>query len=160
MSRPGLVARLVSGGQTGVDRAALDAAVRLGLEYAGWCPQGGWAEDLPTPPGLLARFPRLRETATDDPAERTRLNVRDSDATLVLWPPGVRSPGTTTTVDVAEQLGRPVLVVPTGEVDRARAWLGALGRGLVLSVAGPRESESPGVHAAALADLCALLADG
>lgn len=151
------VACVVSGGQTGVDRAALDAALRLGLPYAGWCPSGGWAEDLPTPPGLLTDYPRLRETGSTDPAERTRLNVRDSDATLVVWPRGVRSPGTAATVEVAEQLGRPVLVVATGEVERARAWLGALARPVVLNVAGPRESEAPGVHGSALADLCAVL---
>ena len=80
--------RIVSGGQTGVDRAALDVAIELGIPYGGWCPRGGWAEDMPAPPGLLSRYPLLRETAGSDPAERTRLNVRDSDATLVLCPGG------------------------------------------------------------------------
>ena len=73
---------IVSGGQTGVDRAALDAAIARGIAYGGWCPQGGWAEDCPEPPGVLARYPLLRETPSADPAQRTEWNVRDSDASL------------------------------------------------------------------------------
>ena len=75
---------IVSGGQSGVDRAALDVAVARGIDYAGWCPRGGWAEDLTEPPGLLARYPHLRETPSADPAQRTEWNVRESDATLIL----------------------------------------------------------------------------
>ena len=48
---------IVSGGQTGVDRAALDVAIELGIPYRGWCPKGGWAEDMPNPPGVLALYP-------------------------------------------------------------------------------------------------------
>jgi hypothetical protein len=63
------VARLVSGGQSGVDRAALDAALAAGLPHGGWCPAGGWVEDLPTPPG-----PRASEqpagTAAPSPCSR------------------------------------------------------------------------------------------
>ena len=51
------VTRIVSGGQTGADRAALDIAIELGIAYGGWCPAGGWAEDFPEPPGLLAFYP-------------------------------------------------------------------------------------------------------
>jgi hypothetical protein len=51
--------KLLSGGQSGVDRAALDAALARGIEYGGWCPRGGWAEDFQRPPGLLARYPKL-----------------------------------------------------------------------------------------------------
>ena len=54
--------RIRSGGQSGVDRAALDYAVRHNLQYVGWCPRGGWAEDFTTPPGLLVRFPHMIET--------------------------------------------------------------------------------------------------
>ena len=143
------VARIVSGGQTGVDRAALDVAIELGLPYGGWCPRGGWAEDMPTPPGLLARYPRLRETPSADPAERTRLNVRDSSVTLIVRG-GVRSAGTDLTERHAQQLHRPYLVTegeaPEDIEDVAR-WLGSLSPPIVLNVAGPRESEQPGVHA-------------
>src|SRR6185437_15218992 len=105
--------RIVSGGQSGVDRAALDVALELGLPYGGWCPRGGWAEDLPVPPGLLARYPLLRETPAAEPAQRTRWNVRDSDATLILLagaPPAPDS-GTALTLATAVRLGRPVAVV-------------------------------------------------
>lgn len=140
-----LIVRVVSGGQTGVDRAALDAAVELGLAYGGWCPAGGWAEDHPDPPGLLADYPALRETASADPGVRTRLNVRESDATLVVGG-GVASPGTDLTLATAARLGRPHLI--TEDAEAALAWLTSLGRGLTLNVAGPRESEQPGVYAA------------
>lgn len=144
MSEP-LIATVVSGGQTGVDRAALDAAIAAGIEYGGWCPLGGWAEDLPTPPGLLVLYPRLQEAPSPDPAERTRLNVRDSDATLVVRRPSVTSLGTDLTVAVARELGRPMLVT-TGDVEDVMAWLAGLGTRLTLNVAGPRESHDPGIY--------------
>ena len=75
---------IVSGGQTGVDRAALDVAIELGIRYRGWCPKGGWAEDRPNPPGLLALYPQLRETPEADPHQRTEWNVRDCDCLMVL----------------------------------------------------------------------------
>jgi hypothetical protein len=145
MSGSPRVVRIVSGGQTGVDRAALDAARSLGIAIGGWCPAGGWAEDLLEPPGLLALFPELRETPSSDPSQRTEWNVRDSDATLVLTRGGARSPGTTVTVDFAAQLERPHLVVDVGEPALVDGWLRQLGRGLVLNVAGPRESQAPGI---------------
>jgi hypothetical protein len=154
------VKRVVSGGQTGADRAALDAAITLGLPYGGWCPAGGWAEDLPSPPGLLARYPALREAPAGPHSTRTRWNVRDSDATLVLaLTCGARSPGTGLTVDVATALGRPVLVAGAADVAAVRAWLEPLGA-CVLNVAGPRESEEPGLYAAAYRMLCSALVSG
>ena len=72
--------KLLSGGQSGVDRAVLDVALARGIAYGGWCPKGGWAEDCPTPPGLLTKYPRLKETPLADPAQRTEWNVRDADA--------------------------------------------------------------------------------
>jgi hypothetical protein len=133
---------IISGGQSGVDRAALDVAIALGLPYSGWCPAGGAAEDLVTPPGLLAAYPRLRETATDGVAERTRLNVRDSTATLVVSPPELVAGGTLLTVDEVTRLARPCLVT-TGPAEPAREWLETLGAPCVLNVAGPRASEWP-----------------
>src|SRR5262249_20969313 len=76
--------KIISGGQTGVDRAALDVAIERGLAWGGWCPERGWAEDFPEPPGLLARYAHLRETPHSHPLQRTEWNVRDSDATLIL----------------------------------------------------------------------------
>jgi hypothetical protein len=154
MSSSAAVCRLVSGGQTGADRAALDVAIRLGIPYGGWCPRGGRAEDLPDSPGLLRTYPELVETPTTDSAVRTEWNVRDSDATLLLTDrPESLSGGTALTRDLAVRLGRPVLVTSTSEVETVRAWLRELreqsGLPLVLNVAGPRESKEPGLYAAA-----------
>jgi hypothetical protein len=147
------VARIVSGGQTGVDRAALEFGRRTGIPIGGWCPAGGWAEDLPEPPGVLALFPELEESPSADPMQRTEWNVRDSDATLVLTRGGVRSPGTDATVQFAAQLDRPCLVVDVGEPVIIDGWLRQLGRGLVLDIAGPRESQAPGITRGARATL-------
>lgn len=140
------LARVVSGGQTGADRAALDWALRHGVEYGGWCPRGGIAEDGP---GLLGVYPALQETPTEDPDVRTAWNVRDSDATLVLVLPGTRpTGGSALTVREAERLGRPHLVAATDARAEVAAWLARLPTGTVLNVAGPRESTAPGIGAA------------
>lgn len=142
---PGLV--IVSGGQTGVDRAALDVAQALGVECGGWCPRGRRAEDGRIPD----RYP-LREAATPSYPERTRLNVRDSDATLILSSGEMRG-GTALTAREARGQRRPLLVVNldgTPDPDRIRAWLIA-NRVRVLNVAGPRESEREGTAARAAA---------
>lgn len=143
---PPRIDRLVSGGQTGADRAALDAAIAHGLPYGGWCPAGGWAEDHPAAPGLLAVYPALTATGSADPGERTRLNVRESHATLILRTPGARSPGTDLTRRTAAALDRPCLE-SAGDVDEILDWLDGLGPGLTLNVTGPRESEQPGLYA-------------
>lgn len=142
-----VVRRVVSGGQTGADRAALDAARAAGIAHGGWCPAGGLAEDLAEPPGLLARYPGLRETGTADAAERTVLNVRDSDATLAVVPSGAPVGGTLLAVQEASRLARPCLVTTGEDAEEVRAWLAALGEGITLNVAGPRESGHPGTYA-------------
>lgn len=153
------VARVVSGGQSGVDRAALDAARHLQLPYGGWCPAGGWAEDMPVPPGLLAHYPNLVPTHSAAPAVRTHRNVHDSDATLVLHP-GARcsSPGSSFTVVCARRLGRPFLVARLHKPDTVARWIGALHEVTTLNVAGPRESEAPGAYGTALDLLVHVLA--
>jgi len=135
--------RIISGGQTGADRAALDVALALGIPCGGWCPKGRWAEDGPIDP----RYP-LRETSGSDPGERTRRNVAEADATLIL----ARRPlggGTALTRSCAEKLGKVVLVIEPCASAAARAavagWL-AKHAPQVLNVAGPRESESPGIY--------------
>jgi hypothetical protein len=151
---------IVSGGQSGVDRAALDVAVARGLDYAGWCPRGGWAEDFPAPPGLLARYPKLRETPLADPAQRTEWNVRDADACLIVLDTdaggiGV-SRGTTLARELAHRYRRPLftadLAGPDTLTDTA-LWLRVQcvrrGADLKLAIGGPRESEAPGIYARA-----------
>src|SRR6202140_24126 len=76
--------KLLSGGQSGVDRAVLDVAIARGIDYGGWCPKDGWSEDLSAPPGLLAKYPSLKETPLPDPAQRTEWNVRDADACMIV----------------------------------------------------------------------------
>ncbi len=137
--------KVVSGGQTGVDRAALDAARTLGLPCGGWCPRDRRAED-----GLIAAIYPLVETPSTDYAQRTRWNVRDSDGTLVLTRGRVEG-GTAFTVAVARRRRRPLLVVDLAtEPDPVEAdrWVREAGIG-VLNVAGPRESQRPGIGAEA-----------
>lgn len=154
-------AKIISGGQTGPDRAALDAARDARVPYGGWCPKGGRAEDHPDPPGLLADYPKLTETGSAESSERTERNVRDSDGTLVIRRPGTASPGTDLTEEFARRYGRPCLTIdpddPAG-LRKARSFVETLGGGSTLNVAGPRESESPGIQAAARFLLDRLLA--
>lgn len=156
-----VIGRILSGGQTGSDRAALEVAIELGIPYGGWCPAGGWAEDLPEPPGLLNRYPLLTAAPGSDPDERTARNVRDGHATLVLMRGSHDSPGTELTIRAARSLGRPLAVIdvslPSAGGDIA-AFLAGLPPGAVLNVAGPRESEAPGIESLAHGILRAALA--
>jgi len=152
--------KILSGGQTGVDRAALDAAVAKKLPIGGWCPKGGWAEDLPEPPGLLAPYPQLRETPQAEPGQRTQWNVRDADRLMVLVDRAgiVVSPGSRAARDFAIRLGKPHIVLDLDATDaraRARAFLGEGGSSVC--IAGPRESEAPGIYAKTRAFLNAVL---
>jgi hypothetical protein len=162
---------IISGGQTGVDRAALDAALARGIPYGGWCPQGGWAEDCSQAPGVRVRYPELIETPLADPAQRTEWNVRDADASLVLVDAGgaAASRGTELARTLAARYGKPLLVLDVDAPDAAAqacAWLDALlnehhGSNLFrLVIGGPRESEAPGIYAKATSLLLRLLGCG
>jgi len=135
--------KIVSGGQTGVDRAALDAAMAAGLEVGGWCPRGRRAED-----GIIAdRYP-LEETPQRDYRQRTEWNVREADGTLVLyW--GELQNGTLATVKFARDTHRrPLLMVNLLEpldVGEAAKWI-ADNDIETLDVAGPRESSRRGIY--------------
>jgi hypothetical protein len=161
---------IMSGGQSGADRAALEVAVAHGIAYGGWCPQGGWAEDMPQPPGIMARYPHLRETPSRDPAQRTEWNVRDADACLILVDAvGLAASGGTRLAEtLAARYGKPLLVIDIDAVnaaDKARAWLDALlarhegENPCRLAVGGPRESEAPGIGGKAAGILRALLVE-
>jgi hypothetical protein len=95
---------IISGGQTGVDRAALDFAIEYGLPHAGWCPRGRRAED-----GAIDERYHLEETPSPGYAQRTTWNIRDSDATVIFTLPVELSGGTAFTLQQANYLGKPVL---------------------------------------------------
>lgn len=139
-----LPARIRSGGQTGVDRAALDWAIANGIPHAGWCPRGRLANDGPLP----SRY-QLQETPSAGWSQRTRLNVRDADATLILHA-GPLQGGTRLTLRLARQMDKPVhlvdLLSPLEEqIEQTRRWWQALGA-TELNVAGPSEEREPGVY--------------
>jgi hypothetical protein len=134
--------KVISGGQTGVDRAALDVALKLGLPCGGWCPKGRRAED-----GTIPRKYPLEETPSWVYPQRTEWNVRDSDGTLILTRTRLRG-GTALTVNMAKRLGKPWLLVDLfglPDLQGVRDWLERK-KISVLNVAGPRESETPGIY--------------
>lgn len=143
------IEKIVSGGQTGVDRAGLDVAIALGIPHGGWCPKGRKAED-----GTIPAVYQLQETPKTYCKQRTEWNVRDSDGTLILTR-GEPTGGTATTIKLAAAHGKPCLVLdlltsPASET--VRTWIEANGI-RVLNVAGPRESGCPGIYDQAVAFL-------
>ena len=137
---------IVSGGQTGVDRAALDAVIDLGIPTGGFIPAAKMADDGRIPDS----YQGLAETDSSDPSVRTELNVRNSDATLVLVR-GALTGGTLLSVRIANRIEKPLLIVnidERGAVDKVEAWLSENSAG-VLNISGPRESEDAGIYAAA-----------
>lgn len=152
---------LISGGQTGVDRAALDVALELGLGCGGYCPRGRLAEDGRIPD----RYP-LTELASGEFTDRTRKNVEAAAATLILHA-GEIAGGTRLTLDACDELGKPALTIDLTMAAGATAgdvaeWIAreVLLLGGVLNVAGPRESESPGIGVRAEEFLRSVLSDG
>lgn len=146
--------KVISGGQTGVDQAALRAARAAGLAIGGWCPPGRQSEDGPLPERLpLVETPSERSPlAPHVPrSQRTEWNVRDADATLVLRPAHSAAdddPGTAWAIACAERLGRPLLAVDPWSAtaaDEIVAWLAGLGGVETLGVGGSAESTAPGI---------------
>ena len=132
---------VISGGQTGVDRAALDVALELGIRHAGWCPAGRLAEDGPIPP-----IYQLRETESADYRVRTEKNVIDSDATLILYRECL-SGGTELTRRLAVRFNKPQMLIDLVQgcdLLKIATWISDqhIAR---LNVAGPRESGHPGI---------------
>ncbi len=148
-----VVAKIISGGQTGVDRAALDVALTHRIACGGWVPRGRRAED-----GPLSSYYPMREMPDTSYASRTKRNVDASQATLILTR-GQPTGGTALTVACAARLGRLCRIVDLqGEPDPVdtRRWLLENGVG-VLNVAGPRESTAPGIYEEAATFLDAVL---
>lgn len=137
-----MIEKIVSGGQTGVDRAALDCAIALQIPHGGWCPAGRRAED-----GIIPERYRLVETDSPEYGDRTRKNVEDSDGTLVLNRNQLEG-GTAATLGFAGSCGKPVMVVDLDSppaMDDIRNWLAA-NHIEHCNVAGPRESKIPGIY--------------
>ena len=148
--------KIISGGQTGVDRGALDAALDLGVECGGWCPAGRLAED-----GIIPeRYPVI-ELEDGGYADRTAQNVADSDATLIISN-GEPIGGTRETMERCIEKGKPYLIINCREVSTAEAK----GKTLKflqsqhirrLNVAGPRASQWPEGHALTYQIISAIL---
>ena len=149
------IAVVRSGGQSGADRGAMDAARSRGVTLAGWCPAGGWAEDYPTPPGVLALYPELVETPSADVIQRTEWNIRDSTCCIVF---NTRTAGTSKGTDAGfafnEKYGIPhwefMLDDPSSydeQIQAAIDWLNELNDDAIdVSIGGPRASEYPGIY--------------
>jgi hypothetical protein len=149
-----LVEKIISGGQTGVDRAALDMALELGIPCGGWCPKDRKSEDGPIP----QRYP-LRETGSASYPVRTAKNMQDSDGTLVLTM-GSPMGGTALTIKLAKEKRKPFLVFDPKKEKGDPLFIGnwiLTNQIKILNIAGPRESECPGVYHQASGFLRALL---
>jgi putative molybdenum carrier protein len=137
--------RIVSGGQTGADRAALDWAIAHDIAHGGWCPRGRRAED-----GVIGPRYRLTETPGEVYEERTEANVRDSDGTVILTIELALAGGSRRTAELADQLGKPWLHLARcrdgADAGESLARFVAEHGIRVLNVAGPRASHEPDVH--------------
>ncbi len=139
-----MIEKIISGGQTGADRAALDFALALGIPHGGWCPRGRLAED-----GIIAAQYLLAETPGPDFAQRTEWNVRDSDGTVIFSIATKLSGGSKRTAEFAVQYRKPWVHLSRQEHGQSAAQ--KLSDFLIehqiktLNVAGPRQSEEPEV---------------
>lgn len=156
---PHKVEKVVSGGQTGADRGGLDAAVELGLETGGWIPKGRLAEDGQVPES----YSKLRETDSPDYSERTGMNVRDSDCTVIVSR-GTLTGGSLLTLQIAERMEKPVIHIDLDSVSveesaqDLRCWLERLGCRTV-NIAGPRASSDPEIYGSVKSLLVQALSD-
>ena len=134
--------KIISGGQTGVDRAALDVALRHGIECGGWCPAGRLDEFAKIPD----HYP-IQELQGGSFTERTLQNVKDSDGTVIIYPVELRG-GTEQTVRFCVELKRPDELIDASKLsaEGAAKLIGDFVRKNkigILNVAGPRQSEWP-----------------
>jgi hypothetical protein len=139
---------ILTGGQTGVDRAALDWAISRGIAHGGWCPSGRTAQDGPLP----ERY-KLKETEATGYSQRTRMNVRDADATLIIHY-GPLLGGTRLTCRFADEMNKPFRLVDLSkdwpsQSTQVQAWWTELDLN-GLNMAGPSEARVPGIYALTL----------
>ena len=140
-----MLKKIISGGQTGADRAALDVAIKFNIEHGGWIPRGRKAEDGPLPPKY-----QLTEMDSEDYSERTKQNIIDSDGTLIISR-GILSGGSKLTQSFAKVVNRPNCHIDLVEHDEFEAAViiksFILENGIrVLNVAGPRASHHPWIY--------------
>jgi hypothetical protein len=133
---------IISGGQTGADRAALDFAIAYQIPHGGWCPKGRLAED-----GVIDEKYMLWETETDVFAERTEQNVEDSDGTAIFSIEEELTGGTLDTLEIAKKHNRPFVHICKSNKDPETVLKTFIDQNniRILNVAGPRESKEPGI---------------
>ncbi len=156
MMRDSGLVKIISGGQTGVDRAALDAASKVYLVVGGWCPYGRKAEN-----GIIPDTYPLTETPSPDYPQRTEWNVRDSDGSLIITMGEEPAGGLELTIALAGKMRKPcciVSILDDGWQHKVREWVHG-NHIRVLNVAGSKESEAPGIHQRAFIMLCQLFHD-
>lgn len=136
------IPKIVSGGQTGADRAALDWALDQKLPCGGWCPKGRRAEDG----AIASRYP-LKESSAASYLQRTEWNVRDSDGTIVFSMGRILTGGSVKTVEFARKHNKPCLHIHSAQSDAVKSLRSFVrnNRVKILNVAGPRASKEPKV---------------
>ena len=136
--QPVIISKIISGGQTGADRAALDWAIANNIQYGGWCPKGRLAED-----GVIDPKYNLQETPESKYIQRTEWNVRDSDATIIFSTSPKLSGGSLATAEIAMSLNKPYLFLSgiNSNIENPAFLLFLKENDVnVLNVAGPRKS--------------------
>jgi hypothetical protein len=142
-----MIKKIVSGGQTGADRAALDVAIEMGIRHGGWINRGRKTED-----GRLPQKYCLKEINSIDYDQRTELNVVDSDGAIIVSHGGLKG-GSSQTLTLAKEHNKPCLHIDLNELSEYKAieiiksWIEAMGIE-ILNVAGPRASEDPDIYEA------------
>jgi hypothetical protein len=139
-----MIKKLISGGQTGADRAAFDVAIKLNIPHGGWCPRGRLAED-----GIIESSYELTETPRAEPVQRTEWNVRDSDGTVIFSISPKLGGGSAWTEAFARQYRKPSLHLSRKrDGEKAKEMLARFlveNKIQILNVAGSRHSEEPDV---------------
>ena len=133
---------IISGGQSGVDRAALDFAIKHGIPCGGWCPADRISEE-----GIIPDHYPLKETVSKEYSERTKLNIEDSDGTLIIFL-NIMDEGTQFTLRYAREKNNPLYIINGKrnlDVDDFKKWIRDKGI-LTLNIAGSRESSEPGIY--------------
>lgn len=137
-----MLEKVLSGGQTGVDRAALDVAIELGVAHGGWCPAGRDADD-----GVIPDKYQLTETAEQDHTVRTENNVKDADGTLMIYR-GELHGGTAYAIEMAKHLNKPVLALNLDQdidVEEVFDWVQS-NNIRIINIGGQRETKNPGIY--------------